>query len=122
MARPSLAATRVEAQHYAIDPGSVPGIVEAWWSAADDIPLSIIEAPFRDLGQPLLDEIRKHTARADTVVTVVLPETIVTRWWEHLLHGQTALFVKRLLLTEPRTNVVSVPYQLAGESSTPSRV
>jgi hypothetical protein len=45
-------------------------------------------------------------------VTVVIPEFLVTRWWEHLLHGQTALFIKRLLLAEPNTVVVSVPYRV----------
>jgi hypothetical protein len=40
------------------------------------VPLVLIEAPFRELGPPLLEEIRRHTEHADTVVTVVLPEFI----------------------------------------------
>jgi amino acid transporter len=109
----SLRAAHTEALYFADDPEGSPGIVEAWWDSGIDVPLSLVEAPFRDLGPPLLREIRNYTVRGDTVVTVVLPELLVTRWWEHILHGQTALFFKRLLLHEPRVVVTSVPYRLA---------
>ena len=72
----------------------------------------MVEAPFRDLGTPLLEEIRKHTARGDTIVTVVLPEVVPRQWWQSLLHGQTALYFKRLLLFEPHVVVTSVPLHL----------
>jgi hypothetical protein len=108
----ALDAAHTEAIYFAADPDAVHDIADDWWAIGGDVPLSIVEAPFRDLGPPLLAEVRRHTEREDTVVTVVLPELLVTKWWEHLLHGQTALFVKRLLLAEPRTNVVSVPYRL----------
>jgi hypothetical protein len=77
-----------------------------------DVQLSVVDAPFRDIKGPLLREVRRHTARPDTVVTVVLPEFIVRRWWEHLLHNQTGLYIKRFLLFEPRVVVTSVPYRL----------
>jgi amino acid transporter len=108
----ALASTHLEALYFAADPDVVPDLVNEWWDSGLDVPLSFVEAPFRDLGPPLLEEIRRHTARPDTVVTVVIPEFLVTRSWEHLLHGQTALFIKRLLLTEPNTVVVSVPYRV----------
>jgi amino acid transporter len=107
-----LASTHVEALYFAADPEVVSDIADQWWDSGLDVPLSFVEAPFRDLGPPLLEEIRRHTARPDTVVTVVIPEFLVTRWWEHLLHGQTALFIKRLLLVEPNTVVVSLPYRV----------
>jgi hypothetical protein len=108
----ALGSAHVEALYFAADPEVVPGIADDWWDSGVDIPLSFVEAPFRDLGPPLVEEIRRHTSRPDTTVTVVIPEFLVTRWWEHLLHGQTALFIKRLLLTEPNTVVVSVPYRV----------
>ena len=83
------------------DPEDQEGVVEAWHDHQLDIPLVMVEAPFRDLGPPLLEEIRRHTAKPGTVVTVVLPELVPRHWWEKLLHNQTALFVKRLLLFEP---------------------
>ena len=109
----ALASAHVEAVYFAADPDVVPDLAEEWWDSGVDVPLSFVEAPFRDLGPPLLEEIRRHTHHPETVVTVVIPEFLVTRWWEHLLHGQTALFIKHLLLAEPNTVVVSVPYQEA---------
>ncbi len=108
----TLGAAHVEAVYFVADPEDVSDIADEWMDVGHDVPLSFVEAPYRDLGPPLLEEVRRHTKRADTVVTVVLPEFLVTRWWELLLHGQTALFIKRLLLVEPQTVVVSVPYRI----------
>jgi hypothetical protein len=108
----ALESAHIEALYFAADPEIVHDMAEQWWTSGVDIPLSFVEAPFRDLAPPLLEEIRRYTERPDTVVAVVLPEFLATRWWEHLLHGQTALYIKRLLLAEPRTAVVSVPYRV----------
>ena len=77
------------------------------------IPLDVVEASFRDLATPMLDEIRRHTTRADTVVNVVIPEFIVRKRRHLLLHNQNALFIKRLLLFEERAVLTSVPFVLA---------
>jgi hypothetical protein len=112
----SLNPWRAEALFLATDLNEVPAIIEQWGNKQMPIPLSAIEAPFRDIGAPLLEEVRKHTDRGDTVVTVVIPEFVVHRWWEHLLHNQTAFYIKRLLLFEPRVVVASVPFHLGAES------
>jgi amino acid transporter len=104
--------TSVEALFLAPDPDEVPAIVQAWGDKRMTIPLVVVDAPFRDIGEPLLDEVRAHTKRGDTIVTVVLPEFVVERWWENLLHNQTGLYIKRLLLFEPRVVVTSVPFHL----------
>jgi hypothetical protein len=46
-------------------------------------------------------------------VTVVLPELVPDHWWQNLLHNQSALFFKRILLFEPDVVVTSVPFHLA---------
>jgi Amino acid permease len=109
----SLHPTEIVALYMVTDPEEVAGVVDAWHERQLDVPLVLVEAPFRDLGAPLLEEIRSHTARGDTVVTVVLPELVPRHWWEHLLHNQTALFFKRILLFEPAVVVTSVPFHLA---------
>ena len=111
----------LEALYLVTDPEEVGPMVEEWRRRRIDVPLALVEAPFRDLGPPLLGEIRSHTRRGDTVVTVVLPEFVVHRWWEHVLHNQTAFYIKRLLLFEPRVVVTSVPYHL-GAGVTAERV
>ena len=76
------------------------------------VPLALVDAPFRDIGPPLLAEVRRRTAEEGRTVTVVLPEFVVGHWWEHILHNQTGRYIKRLLLLEPGVVVASVPYHL----------
>jgi hypothetical protein len=108
----SLNPTHIEALFFMSDREEAEGIIEEWHERGIDVPLVLAESPFRDLGTPLLQEVRKHTSRGDTVVTVVLPEFIPKHWWENLLHNQTAFYIKRLLLFEPGVVVTSVPFHL----------
>jgi hypothetical protein len=75
------------------------------------LPLDLSDAPFRDVGTPLLAYLRDLTADPDVVVNIVMPE-IVVRGWRRILHNQRALYIKRLLLFERHVILSSVPYQL----------
>jgi amino acid transporter len=108
----SLKPAHVEALSFGSDAEEVARMIDEWSDWEMDVSLTLVDAPFRDIAPPLLEEIRKYTARGDTVVTVVLPEFVVRHWWENLLHNQTGLYVKRLLLHEPRVVVTSVPFHL----------
>jgi hypothetical protein len=55
------------------------------------------------------------------VVTVFIPEYVVGRWWEQILHNQTALRLKGRLLFTPGVMVTSVPYQLRGAEQARNR-
>jgi hypothetical protein len=102
----------IEGLFFVTEPADAEVIIQGWHDREIDVPLTLVEAPFRDLGDPLLAEIRTYTARGDTVVTVVLPELVPAHWWENILHNQTALYMKRLLLFEPDVVVTSVPFRL----------
>jgi hypothetical protein len=108
----SLRSTLTEAIYLQTDPEEAEEVVRGWHERSMQLPLIMIEAPFRELGPPLLEEIRRYTERGDTVVTVVLPEFIPRHWWENILHNQTALYFKRLLLSEPHVVLTSVPFHL----------
>ncbi len=82
-----------------------------WQDHNIHMPLDIIEATHRDLGRPLLTQIRKITNDPDAVAVVVMPELVV-RGIDRLLHNQRALYLKRLLIFEPQVILASVPYQL----------
>lgn len=95
------------------DEQEIEAMRKAWNELGTDIPLIIIESPYRSLVGPLLhyiDEIDKQ--RPDDTITVVLPEYIARHWWEHVLHNQTALRIKAALLFRPGIIVTSVPYHL----------
>jgi amino acid transporter len=118
----SLEAAEIEAVFLSTDRGEEQEVAREWIEWRMDIPLSIVDAPFRDLGEPMLEEVRRYTAREGTIVTVVLPELVVAHWWEQLLHSQSALFFKRLLLFEPAVVVTSVPFHLSQVTETPPAV
>jgi len=118
VARQTLAYARsispnVTAIHITDDEAEIERIRVDWEALASDIPLVIIESPYRNLVGPLLsylDEIERQ--RPDDTLTVVLPEFIARHWWEQILHNQTALRLKASLLFRPGTVVTSVPYHL----------
>jgi hypothetical protein len=101
----------VRAVHFAFGPEDAAEIRGAWDREGPRIPLEVDEAPYRDIGRPLLAYLRELTAEPGTVVLVLMPE-LVTRGWRRLLHNQKALYVKRLLLFEPGVVLAAVPYQL----------
>jgi amino acid transporter len=108
----SLRATDVRAVFFALDEAEIEAIQRDWEERRIPIALDIVEAPFRDLTVPILEEVRRVTQRPMALAAVIVPELVVKKWWHHLLHNQKALFIKRLLLFEPRTILSSVPYQL----------
>jgi len=88
-------------------------IQEQWAEYAIEVPLETVYSPYRELHRPLLRFIDQLDAqeRGD-VVTIVIPEFVVSHWWEHLLHNQSALFLKARLLFRKGTVVTSVPYHV----------
>jgi amino acid transporter len=106
--------TRVTAIHITDDMEKADGMRKIWREGNFDAQLEIIESPYRALLPPLIgyvDELKERYPN-DTI-TVVLPEFVPSRWWEHLVHNQTALRIKGALLFHPGIVVVSVPYHLA---------
>jgi hypothetical protein len=79
------------------------------------IPLVVLNSPYRSLLGPFLDYLDHLLALGDNhMVTVVIPEFLPSRWWQQLLHNQTALLVKGALLFRKRVVVVDVPFHLKG--------
>ena len=82
-----------------------------WRRFPTGVPLDVVDDPYRDVGQPLLEYLRRVTVDPQEVAVVVMPELIV-RGTDRLLHNQRALYLKRLLLFEPQVILTSVPFQL----------
>jgi hypothetical protein len=107
----TLDADDARAIHFAFSAEDAAAMRREWRGYGPRLPLEIDEAPYRDLGQPLLRHLHALTDDGDTTVLVLMPE-IVVRGWRRLLHNQRALYLKRLLLFEPNVILASVPYQL----------
>ena len=88
-------------------------VVRAWDEVGPGVPLEVIEDDYRDFTVPIEAFLTRTDARwADDTLTVVIPEFVVHRWWEQLLHNQSALRLKSRLLFTPGVMVTSVPWQL----------
>jgi hypothetical protein len=104
----------VTAVHITDDLESAERFREQWDEVEPDIPLVVIESPYRSFTAPLLSYI-DQIDRADPgqPVTVILPEFVPRHWWQAPLHNQTALRLKAALLFRPNTVVIDVPYHLS---------
>jgi amino acid transporter len=103
----------LEGVYVAADPVETSRLLEEWEERNTGVPLKVLHSPYRELVKPIVDyatEIRRANPRG--VVAVYIPEYVVGRWWEQLLHNQTALRLKGRLLFTPGVMVTSVPYQL----------
>ncbi|MGH9009253.1 MAG: DNA-binding protein, partial [Acidimicrobiia bacterium] len=91
--------------------------LEAHWEARGlDIPLDIVYSPYRELSGPILKFLDEIDARWENdIMTVLIPEVVVRKWWEQLLHNQTALFLKGRLLFREGVVVTSIPYHLRSD-------
>jgi amino acid transporter len=109
----SLRPQHLVAVYVSYDDDDREAIEQQWRDFAIDVPLEIIHSPYRELIEPIehyMDELDDRWAN-DTI-TVVIPEFIVDRWYEHLLHNQSALFLKGKLLFREGIVVTSVPYHV----------
>jgi hypothetical protein len=96
---------------FAFDAEEAEAVRADWAARRMPVPLEIEEAPYRDLGDPLIRYVRRITREPDGVIVAILPELIFSGA-QRLLHNQRALYVKRMLLFEPGVILASVPYRL----------
>jgi hypothetical protein len=102
---------RVRAVHIAELPEDADALQALWLEQSVPVPLDIVAAPYRELGEPLLQEVDAIKGEGADFVTVVIGE-YVPKWWQHGLHNHRALQMKARLLFEPDVAVVSVPHHL----------
>jgi amino acid transporter len=105
---PSAKAVYVE-----MDPEKTRRLEEKWGKWGFGVPLVVLTSPYRLLLAPLLEYVDHLLALGDNhMVTIVIPEFIPARWWQQLLHNQTALLIKGALLFRRNVVVTDVPYHL----------
>jgi amino acid transporter len=98
-------------------------VLEDWDNRRIDVPLKVLYSPYREIIRPIVDYARSiREANPRGVVAVYIPEYVVGRWWEQLLHNQTALRLKTRLLFTQGVMVISVPYQLRSSALAKERV
>src|SRR5262245_20231992 len=104
----------VRAIYVDVNPASTDQLRRDWTAWGGRVKLIVLPSPYRSLMEPLLEYIEQAAEeKANDYVTVILPEFVPKRWWQHLLHNQTSLLIKGALLFRPNIVVTSVPYHLS---------
>lgn len=86
------------AVHIEINPAETQRIKDLWEQWAGDMPLVIIESPYRSLIGPVVEYVKQvRDEHARHLITVVVPEFVVIRWWERFLHYNAAFLIKMAL-------------------------
>ncbi len=101
-----------------VDDADTRAMQADWEARGIPVPLTVVDSPYREITKPIVHyvkSVRRESPR--DVVTVFIPEYVVGKWWEHLLHNQSALRIKSRLLFEPGVMVTSVPWQLASSQN-----
>ncbi|MFJ6216480.1 APC family permease [Streptomyces sp. NPDC092296] len=103
----------LEAVTVNVDPADTKALQAEWHERGIEAPLKVLDSPYREITRPILEYVKglRRSSPRD-VVTVYIPEYVVGRWYEQLLHNQSALRLKGRLLFTPGVMVVSVPWQL----------
>ncbi len=104
----------LEALSVAVEKEATDELREQWAAFDIQVPLKVLDSPYREITKPVVSYVRsvRRTSPRDAVA-VFIPEYVVGHWWEHLLHNQSALWLKSRLLFTPGVMVISVPWQLA---------
>ncbi len=101
----------VRAVYVEVDPVASHRLQAAWESWDIGVELVIIESPYRSILKPLAQYVDRLQQEGSTdLVTIVVPEIVPRKWWEHLLHNKTALFIRTTFLFRANVVVTAVPF------------
>ena len=103
----------VRAVYVDVDAQASERLRTAWTDWDIGVDLVILASPYRSILRPIVDYVKRILERGEAdLVTVVVAEVVPRKWWEHILHNKTALFIRTAFLFRPNVVVTAVPYLL----------
>jgi amino acid transporter len=104
----------VTAVHVSIDPQEAEVVRQAWGLWGKGVRLVILESPYRMFLEPLIQYIDMIAAQRqpNETITIVVPQFVPKRWYYNLLHTQTAMMLRLILLFKKGIVITDVPYQV----------
>ena len=108
--------TDIRAVYVSDDPAHSDAVRETWTQTVPDVPLVLVESPYRALIAPVvayLDVLDRSwpDEREKPITFVLIPEYVARHWWERMLYNQAAKQLRAALLGRPHTVVINVPYR-----------
>lgn len=106
----------VQAVHVATLADEAEKLKKQWEKLQVDIPLVLLDSPYRSLAAPLLDYVDAALAAdPEAFVAVVIPEFVPQHWRHAVLHNQSAVLLQFALRSRPNAVLISIRY-LLGEA------
>jgi hypothetical protein len=85
----------------------------SWQTWGDHLPLEVVVSPYRATVAPLANYIAAlHRQRPDVTLTLVVPEIVVARRWQRILHGRVAARLRASLIAYEGIIITTVPFHL----------
>jgi amino acid transporter len=108
--------TDIRAVYVSDDPAHSDAVRETWTQTVPDVPLVLVESPYRALIAPVvayLDVLDRSwpDEREKPITFILIPEYVARHWWERMLYNQAAKQLRAALLGRPHTVVINVPYR-----------
>jgi amino acid transporter len=95
-----------------VDEARLQRLQRDWAELDSGVELEALDSPYRELIRPALAYVNSLEPGPEHLVTVVIPEFVVEKWWQAALHNQDALRLKAALLLVPWVAVISIPYRM----------
>ena len=106
-------ADEIVAVHVDIGSTDRQKLQEKWQNLESDIPLEIIDSPYRSVIEPIVDFIGQfQESHPGVFTTIIIPVFVPRNWWDSILHNQTTLFLKTALRAKKSRIVTTVRYYL----------
>jgi len=103
----------VRALHVALDRQSAGPLRDFWRSHEIDIPLVILDSPYRSLVEPVIDYVDEaYREDPNAIITVIVPQGVPPHWYQALLHSNLATALKIALSNRKNVIVTNVRYFL----------
>lgn len=114
----SCISSEIEAFHVETHEGEADKLKAKWAKLNTDIPLIIKQSPYREITRPLVEyvESSEHSSKPGDVITVLLPQFIVPKSWQMMLHNNTSLFIGSSLLKNRHIVVSLLPFYIDEKS------
>ncbi|GAA4715538.1 APC family permease [Pedococcus ginsenosidimutans] len=114
--------SKLEAITVNVEPDETKVLQDEWDRRDIPVPLKALDSPYREITRPVVDYVKSlRSGHPRDVVVVYIPEYVLGKWYEQVLHNQSALRLKGRLLFTPGVMVASVPWQLASSEGQEER-
>lgn len=101
------------ALHVSINEKSAEKIKKDWVDFNIEMPLIILDSPYRSISEPIMDYVDQLLAMNDKrMVTVIVPEAVASHWWQGILHNNAAIPLKLLLGRRRNVVITNIRYYL----------